>query len=547
MSFLIKNSTADDDDRFSNKTVAVPYNSPRSLIASAATINFADKRELEAINRRRATDKWQEEAWDYYDLITEIKFAANIIANVLSRINIFAGYVTDSALVPSRISEVQSLDDDLKEKAQSFLFLLETGNGGTAGLMRTAALSLFVAGECYLVKEPAKFSSGEPEKWQIRSIDEIVTTTGRRATVAIKPRRDSTPSDYIPLPANGYISRIWRPHPRYQDEADSSVRGVLELCDELLLLSRTAKAVTKSRLNAGLLYIPDGLSNVTEADGYSGSSVDDLADGAGDSFEEELIDAMITPISDETSATSVVPLIVRGPGDLGKQINFIKFERSFDPQLLQRSKDILDRILSGLDIPKDLSAAMSGLKLTRQTPVVEESFYNAHVEPLMLMIVDALTVGFLRPALRSIGFPEEQVLRTVVWYDPSKVTTKPSKDVTSNKGYELQVLSGKAWRSANGYSESDAPTELEIAQRLAVAKGLLSEPITEKLLSTLIPDLMSSLRQQELQEQAPDSTNTLNKIMSNTPDHDAENKPQEKSTNAPAAPGSLAEPDKPAA
>lgn len=515
MGFLTKKTDSNDDD---GSMKALVFNTPRPLTASAATVNFKDKREVEAITRRRQTDKWQDEAWDYYDLVTEIKFAANIIASVLSRINIYAGYVTDTGSIPSRISTLDSIDPDLKEKAQSSLYLLETGTGGTSGLLRSIALGLFVAGECYLVKEPSKFSTNEPEKWQIRSVNEIVATTGKNATVAIKPRRDAKVSDYTLLPPNGYIARIWRPHPRYQDEADSSVRGVLELCDELLLISRTTKAIAKSRLNAGLLFIPDGLSNVSQADGDMTSETGDLSDDTSDSFEEELIDAMITPISDESSATSVVPLMVRGPESMGKAITFIKFDRAFDPALIERSKDILERILAGLDIPKDLAAAMTGMKLTRQTPVIEESFYNAHVEPMMLMVVDCLTVGFLRPALRAMGFSEDQVIRTCIWYDPSNVTTKPSKDVTSNHGYEMQTISAKAWRAANGYSESDAPSQLELAQRLAIAKGLLSEPITEKILSTIIPDLMSSLREDEIQLSDPKSANDLNDALSNTPE-----------------------------
>lgn len=499
------------------------YRAPRVLTASAAKVNLTDKRELESLAKRHATDKWQQEAWDYYDLISEIKFAANVISNALSRINIFAGYIADSSAVPARIDVVEHLDDDFKEKANASLYLLESGNGGTSGILKDAALNLFVVGECYLVKEPSRFSTGEPEKWQIRSVDEIVKVTrNKEARLAIKPRRDSKPSDYIDLPPNGYIARIWRNHPRYSDEADSSVRGVLDLCDELLLLSRATGATTKSRLNAGLLFVPDGLSHSAQSDG-------DMIDAEGmtpeevglltqntDTLEEDLLDTLSAPISDPGSAASVMPVLLRGEETLGEKIRHIKFERAFDPQLTKRADTVLSRIIGGLDIPKDIVGGMAGLKGTN-AKVVEDAMFSSHIEPMMLMLCDALTVGFLRPALRALGFPEHQIARTVIWYDPSAITAKPSKSESATAGFKDNIISADAWRRAHGFSASDAPTQLEIAQKLAVAKGLISEPLAEKLISTLIPDLMEGLRAEQMQQSDPNSAAALNNALSSTP------------------------------
>lgn len=499
------------------------YAAPRPLTASAARVNLKDKRELEALARRHQTDKWQQEAWDYYDLIAEIKFASNVISNALSRVNIFAGYITDSSSVPARIDVIEHLDDDYKEKANASLYLLESGNGGTSGVLKDAALNLFVVGECYLVKEPSRFSTGEGEKWQIRSIDEIVKKTkGKDAILAIKPRRDSKPNEFIDLPKNGYIARIWRNHPRFSDEADSSVRGILDLCDELLLLGRATGATTRSRLNAGLLFVPDGLSHSAQAEPTFIDPEDpdaELLEEAAplaDNFEEELIDSMSMPISDPSSAAGVVPLVLRGEADLGEKIRLIKFERGFDPQLSKRADTVLSRIIGGLDIPKDIVGGMSGLKGTN-AKVVEEAMYSSHIEPMVLMICDALTVGFLRPALRALGYPEEHIARTVIWYDPSAITSKPSKSESATIGFKDNIISADAWRRAHGFSKSDAPTQLEIAQKLAVAKGLISEPLAEKLISTLIPDLMEGLRAEQMQQSDPTSANALNQALSAEP------------------------------
>ena len=60
-------------------------------------------------------------------------------------------------------------------------------------------------------------------------------------------------------------------------------------------------------------------------------------------FEEELIAAMTTPIQDPDSASAVVPLLIRGPGELGALIKLFKFERSFDPALAERADRLVLR------------------------------------------------------------------------------------------------------------------------------------------------------------------------------------------------------------
>lgn len=537
MGILTRRDLPEPEDE-GNSFQPASYNTPRAITASAAKVDLKNKKEVDAIQKRRQTDKWQEEAWDYYDLIGEIKYSANIVANVLSRINLFPAYVENSGSIPSDLDSVEDkLEEGYADDVHNALHLLESGNGGTSGLLRDAALNLFTVGECYLVREPARYSTGEPEKWQIRSIDEITSTKGRNATVAIKPRRDSKPNDYIPLPKDGYISRLWKTHPRYADEADSSMRGLLDLCDELLLLGRTSRASAKSRLSSGMLFMPDGLSNATQSDSDDEEAVDAEEP---DSFEEELIDAMVTPIADEGSASAVVPLVVRGPEDLGDKIKYFKFERAIDPQIIQRAGSLLDRILSGLDIPKDMAAGLSNVKYSNGV-IIEEQLYKIHVEPLILMIVDCLTVGFLRPAMRSLGYDEGTISRTVVWYDPSNITAKPSKAEAATTGYEIGAVSHETWRRANGFAESDAPSPEEVAQRLAKEKGLLSEALTEKLISMIIPDGIESATREAQLEESGESAEALENALGSESESEVET-PSSGPDTGEAPPSGLLEP-----
>lgn len=496
-------------------TASAAYNYPRTLTASAARIDMKNKKEVDAIVKRRQQDKWQGEAWEYYDLIGEIKYVANLIASQISRVNLYVGYVDRTSNVPSIIDDVEGLDPDFVQDANDILYMLESGNGGTSGLLRTAGLNLFVAGECWLVREPAKYSTGEPDRYQIRSVEEVTATNGKTKQVAIKPRRDSKPSEYTLLPPSGFATRIWRNHGRYSDEADSSLRGVLDTCDAILQLDRAAVAAAKSRMNAGLLFIPDGLSNASETEeDMDGTGVANTVD---ESFEDELIAGFMSPVEDITSGATLIPTMIRGPQELGALIRHIPFERSVDPQLNQLGKDLMDRLLSGLDVPKDVAHGMSSVKYSNAI-IIEEQLYKAHIEPLILFIVDCLTIGFLRQALRKQGHPESLVSRAVVWYDPSAITAKPSKAEAAMSLYGMKILGADAVLRANGFTPEDAPTDLERVQRMAEERAMISDAMSETLLNTIIPeDIKKNAREAALAVSDPASANALQQAVGGEP------------------------------
>lgn len=368
---------------------AVAYNTPRQLTAAATQIKINDKAEFEQFKSRRSSGSsiWQGEAWEYYDAIGEIKYAFNLVASVISRIRIFPAVVEDSSQSPVAVTQSTIMDARLSSAADRALERLNSAFGGQPGLLRDAALNLSVCGECYLVQIPERIGSGIPESWDIRSIDEIKTDP--KGGYSVIGRREMATSNnsgpYNKLPSNAFIGRIWRSHPRYSDEADSSLRGLLDLCSELLLLNRTFRATARSRLNAGALYLPDGLSVAAQGDVDIYDDDSDLdpalvAAEAEDDFEEQLIDAMTTPIRDEESASAVVPLIIRGPAELGDKIKQFKFERSFDPALAQRADRVLERILQGLDVPKDIVTGLANVKycLSDDTEILTKRGWLTH-------------------------------------------------------------------------------------------------------------------------------------------------------------------------
>jgi hypothetical protein len=488
------------------QAAAVPYSTPRSMVAAAAQLRINDKGEAERFRSRRLamSSAWQAEAWEYYDAIGEIKYAFSLVASVISRIRLYAAVIDNPAESPSPARGSTLVDERLGAAAERALTRLDSAYGGQAGMLRDAALNLSVAGECYLVQLPMKPGSGVAESWDIRSIDEV--TLDARGSYVLVPRREMAGADAarrgaIPLVKNAFVGRIWRAHPRFTDEADSSLRGLLDMCAELLLLNRTFRATARSRLNAGALYLPDGLSVAAAPDpNYpTNDSEYELEGGytpeeAQDEFEDQLIDAMTTPIRDEDSASAVVPLIIRGPAELGDRIKQFKFERSFDPALAQRADRVLERILQGLDVPKDIVTGLANVKYSNALQI-DESLYKAHIEPLMLLIADALTVVYLRPYLLANGFDPMQVDKVCIWYDPSQVSTRNDRAADADSGFDRMAISYDAWRRAHGFSEADAPTAKEIALRMVMEKGAISPELTEGMIGAVAPDVMQSIRQ----------------------------------------------------
>lgn len=487
-------------DEGKSNPLPAKYSAHRSLTAAAVRVNIRDTAQVEQMVRRRNNAKWQEDAWAYYDMIGELKYAFRLFSNVLSRVRLVPGYVVDENAAPNVLQDCDEMDEFSK---QAVYRAMRRAFGATAQaeILRKATINLLVVGECYLVQLPKVFGVREEEQWRILSISELMTKDKRHY---FKSARDQQQKDWELLPESTFVGRIWSEHAQYSDEADSAMRALIGDCDDLFLYTRAARASARSRLNAGALFVPSGMSVSTDSPTdfpddipYDPDIPTEAEDPEEDLFEEELIDAMTAPIGDESAASSVVPFLIRGEREDGAAIKHIKFERPFDPQIAQRAERALERILQGIDLPKDIVTGLANIKYSNAVQI-EESLYTAHIEPVVLFLCDAFRVVYLVPALEAEGLDPDIIRNIVVWYDPSAVMTAPDKSNAANLGFDKYNLSGAAWRRYNGFSEADAPDGNEIAQRMAISRGQLNDGITEQLLRTIMPEILDAARSQAL-------------------------------------------------
>lgn len=474
-----------------HRAQAANWKAIRTITASAAQVN---------VNKMQPGKKpysdWQAEAWTGFEKVGEIHYGFSLVANIMSRVRIYAGAVIgpeQSPMLAKEAAEKDLLNSELAQMATDAMDDLTADDFPV--MVRSFSLNTSVAGESYLIHLPdpadPEHPDAEPDKhWTIRSGDELEFRAGQ---VVLNPMRGST-SEQQMLPKDTFIARIWRSSARYSMEPDSSMLGISDPIEELLLLQRLVRSTTRSRLNMGVVFMPDG---VTVATPTVSEDPDAEVEDPGNEFLAQFIDAMVTPIEDEGNASSVVPLVVTGPEGLGEKIKHITFERSSDEWLVNRSERALERILQGLDVPKEIVTGLAQVKYANAI-VIDENLYRANIEPLCLMLADSLTQVYLRPVLRARGVPEADLQRVCVWYDPSEIVTRPNQAQDATDGFDRYIVSPATWRREHGFSDTDAPTEAELAFMLLTQKGVLPDEVTSSLLQVVLPDTLGKKREENI-------------------------------------------------
>lgn len=483
---------------------AAVYNSPRAITASAERINLAA-----ATVQNRTYSAWQDEAWVAYERVGEVHFGYNFLASLLSRIRFFGASLGTANEPPSDVAldnDKGRVSKELADAVSQSVAELFAYDG--PGMLRSFALNLCIPGECYLLQLPA--TAARPLRWGIRSVKEISVRAG---SAVVTPSRTSGQEQSV-LPPGTFVARIWRRHPEYSDEPDSGLLGVREEVEELLMLQRLIRAAVRSRMNAGLLYVPDGITSGMSAtqtaeppieepdDALTALAADSVNDPSG-TFMSDLMESMTAPISNESVASAYVPMLAVGPGDLGNQIRHITFERKTDAWLADRIEKTLNRIIQGIDMPKEIVTGVGDVKYSNAV-VIDEGVYKAHIEPLALVAADAFTSVYLRPALKAKGFSDEEIAQVVIWYDPAEIVTRPNSADEATQGLDRGVLSPAAWRREHGYAEADEPSEQERAQILLNKALTIPDTVLVPLFKQAFPELLKDVEDpQPAQEQPP--------------------------------------------
>lgn len=391
-------------------------------------------------------------------MLGEIWYSAQFYARALSKITLLPVY-TDPA------TGDRSETDNAEVRA--VLDRVQDPGGGRSQMLGAYGRLQFLAGECYLlVSFPEE---AEKERWEIVSTDEL-RVEGQAYTrhdypadtgVVFQEAAEDERFDLTPGQALAY--RFWRRHPRYSKLADSPMRGVLDLCEELLMLTHAVRARTRSRLaGAGVFVIPEETSN---------PPIDSLvADGQAtdDPFMRALTEAMTTPIADEGSASAVVPVVVRVQGEYVDKLKHISFALGDPSAEAELRMDTIKRIALGLDLPPEILLGVTDANHWTAWQIDEQS-WKAHLQPIAQAFCDDLGQAYFRPELVALGIADPEAYS--VGFDASAVISHPDRGRDAKELHDRIVISDEALRVSNGFEESDAPDEAEYDRRVGVKLG----------------------------------------------------------------------------
>jgi hypothetical protein len=439
-----------------------------SLVAAAEVMTSPNAAVRRSISKPEA---WQSEAWRFYDTIGELRFGVSWISNALSRVNLVAAM---PPFGPGDEPTPIDLDDprttQVQRRAIEIIATIADGATGQGQMLAAFGTHLSVAGIAWLVIEPDPddLESDLFDTWEVYSSDELQTTQHGEIQIRIGDR------SWRPLHPNAVVVKVWRKHPRYSYLPDAPTRAVLNVLNEIELLTQHVQASAQSRLaGAGILAIP---SEATFPPGQGPQPTDpDDESVPEDTFVDTLIDAMTVPLTDRSSAASVVPLVVKVPGELVDKITHLSFNTPFDDRVMELTENAIRRLALGLDIPPEILTGTSGMNHWGAWQVAEEAI-TLHIEPLAETVTHALTMGYLQPALEAEGFTPEEISQVSVWYDTSDLRTRPNLGQAAVEAYDRMELSGEAMVRELGLGVDDMPDEDEMRVRLLldVAKSLPS-------------------------------------------------------------------------
>lgn len=431
-------------------------------LASAQVVGRAQ------IRRTITTDSWQQELWDFYDRVGELRFATGWLANAVSRCGLYVGVFADSG-DPHPVPEDGK--DPVAETARELLADLHYGPIGQAEMLRRFTLHLTLPGESYLVgMDPQPGAGIEDERWYVASSDEIkVGMSGATLTLP------DTGNQVELTEENSSIIRLWKPHARHGWKPDSTLRAALPVLREIQGLSDHISATLDSRLaGAGILVVP------TEASLPSPSSSEGDGQLHQDPFIAALMEAMLTPIADRDDASAVVPLVMRVPSESYEAVKHLRFDTDLSSNVTDMRDSAMERFASASGIPKEFLTGTGSMNHWGIAQL-EDSAVKLHVEPMAACICDAITQQYLWPALRAAGHAD--VERYVVWFSSAELTQRPNKGPEAQAMWDRGALSNAAMLRANGFSPEDAPTPLEHAQWIK-ERLILANPGAADLVNT---------------------------------------------------------------
>lgn len=466
-----------------------PPGDPQAITAAASRVRINTPGTGKTSTSLGKPRDWQPRCVQAARLVGEVGAVADFYSGVMSKLRLFVGAVGEGEMpdplpdptedqddqpapavtLPTKlVNDANDILDRIRPFLPSLLFNLEW-NTWTQG-------EAFILGRDGVIDENLTTDDGQPitaETWEVRVRAELKVSHGKLTLE--EPGKKPVPLG-TPEQPDVFMLRVWRPDPEHPSLPDSSVRRVLDRCEQMEILDRAINATALARLsNAGLMVWD---RRVIPPRG------DMTQDQLLQTFQDDVTNALTQAVGDPGAASAVAPFHVFV--DLGEDRTMpqhFEFQRVIDEYLANARKETLQRIAQGLNAAPERVFGLADATHWNAFLVTEDE-WKSYLEPDAVLLITSLTIGLLRPLLVQLyGHSVADVQMVGFGYDAGHIVVRPNRAADALTLHKEFVLSDAALLEAHGFDGRDVASPEERAWRLALVRGAMDPYLTQAVLT----------------------------------------------------------------
>jgi hypothetical protein len=416
---------------------------PRTLVAATAQVDLSASGSWKTW--KFGNRDWQVEAWRLYDIIIELHKLTGRIGDSVAQARLFVTEVDETGEETGEVTE-----DRIKRLAA-----VPLGTGAQRDdNLRLAGIDLAVAGECWIVGEGAARSPETAEGSWFVVTSAAFNRQGEKVYVRRPKNRGGSKLEL--KDGTDILIRCWRPHPNDTDQADSFTRSAIVPLREIELLTKREFAELDSRLTgAGLMFLPEGID-------FPRLETDPAGIAGFMAYVQRLAAASM---ADQSTASAMVPIMATVPDQMLEyldQLKPINFWSELSAEITPMKDRAITRLASGAEIPAEVLTGIGDANHWTAWLISEEGI--RWIRGYLGLIADALTRGFLRPALIAMGVADPE--RYAFSFDTSSLAARPNRLEDALQLHDRQLLSDVEAVKAGAFSEDQMPTVQERAAQI---------------------------------------------------------------------------------
>jgi hypothetical protein len=389
---------------------------------------------------------WQRQSFAYAKIVPELNYASRFYAKMLSRLKIYPAFrLPNEELEPITSGPPMDLLDRIQDPG-----------GGRSAILFSYGRLMFIAGEGYLF---GRNLGQDTEAWAFVNTQELQFEDNK---IIWRPIADTEGVSYTKgSEAEAY--RMWTPDPERSGEAEAPMRAVIEIGEEIDLLTKSVKSTAVSRLLNGMYRVPSEMSFGADEPGMD-------EDPKRNPFMEAMFKHMIGVVENAGSPEAALGFFAEGPYEFLDRLDHIDLHNTANDYLEQNlRKEAIDRAAMGLDLPPEVIKGMAEANHWGARQILHDT-WRSHGSVIAEQCCDDFADAYLRPALRDLQGEEafERWREVVIGYDDSNVIVPPDRTDDADKAYDRGQVDDDGYLKLKGIPASMKATEEDKRIYLAI-------------------------------------------------------------------------------